>query len=63
MKTFQTTHFHHTNGKKTPFMFLEKQADNWFVLTNQKGFNIYCEDCCPDNYGEDNGFDKGEDDD
>ena len=43
MKTFQTTHFYHTNGKKTPFMLIEKQADNWFVLTNQKGFNIYCD--------------------
>ena len=43
MKNFKITHFHYTNGKKTPYMFLEKQAHNWFVLTNQKGFNIYCD--------------------
>ena len=46
----------------------DRVCDNCGEMTNAfvgflQGFKIYCEDCCPDNYGEDNGFDKGEDDD
>ena len=43
MKNFKTTHFHHNNRKKTPYMFLENENNKWFVLTNEKGFNIYCD--------------------
>ena len=43
MKNFKATHFYFNNGKKTPYMFLENENNNWFVLTNKKGFNIYCD--------------------
>ena len=43
MKNFKATHFYHNNGKKTPYMLLENENNNWFVLTNKKGFNIYCD--------------------
>ena len=41
----------------------DRVCDNCGEMTNAfvgfiQGFNIYCEDCCPDNYGEDNGFDE-----
>ena len=46
----------------------DRVCDNCGEMTNAfvgfiQGFNIYCEDCCPDNYGEDNGYDEGEDND